>query len=94
MLEVHLYGVLREIVCLSKASEHTILNIEARENEKFHQLIHRLGSKSADIGDCFINGNLASKFDIVKNGDRVGLFSFNMRLIDSGMELKYSPHRR
>lgn len=32
--------------------------------------------------------------DLVKNRDRIGLFPQNMRLIDGGMELKYSQHRR
>jgi hypothetical protein len=46
------------------------------------------------MGDCFINGKLARQSDRVEDGDRIGLFPFNMRLIDGGMELKYSPHRR
>jgi molybdopterin converting factor small subunit len=94
MIEVHLYGLLREIVPGSQASEDTILHIEARENEEFHQFVRRLGLESTDISDCFINGRLARKSDRIKSGDRVGLFPYNMRLIDGGMELKYSPHRR
>ncbi len=94
MIEIHLYGLLREIVPGSTASEDTILKIESRENEEFHQLVRRLGLDTSDIGDCFINGKLAHKSDSVKTGARVGLFPFNMRLIDGGMELKYSPHKR
>jgi molybdopterin converting factor small subunit len=94
MIEIHLYGLLREIVPGSTASEDTVLLIESQESEEFHQLVHRVGFDISDIGDCFINGNLARQSDKVKAGDRVGLFPFNMRLIDGGMELKYSPHKR
>jgi hypothetical protein len=94
MIEVRLYGVLREIVPNSSASEDTILHIEALEDEKFHHFVQRLGLKTTDIGDCFINGKLALPDDRVQFGNRIGLFPYNMRLIDGGMELKYSPHRR
>jgi molybdopterin converting factor small subunit len=94
MIEVRLCGILREIVPNSSASEDAILQIEASENEEFNQFIRRLDLESTDIGDCFINGNLAKESDILKDGDRIGLFPYNMRLIDGGMELKYSPHKR
>ncbi len=94
MLRIHLYGLLRRLVKDSRPDEDTILNLEARENENFEQLVDRLGLNSAEIGDCFINGRLASDSSPVKDGDRIGLFPFNMRLIDGGMELKHSPYRR
>lgn len=94
MIEVHLYGLLRKMVPDSIASEDTILKIEPREDENFHDFIHRIGLDSTGIGDCFINGILAKSTDKIQNGDRVGLFPFNMRLIDGGMELKFSPHKR
>jgi hypothetical protein len=94
IVEIHLYGLLRNMIPGSTASEDTVLQIESRENEEFHELVSRLGLDVSDIGDCFINGKFAQNCDKVKNGDRVGLFPFNMRLIDGGMELKYSPHKR
>ncbi|NHI90289.1 MAG: MoaD/ThiS family protein [Candidatus Thorarchaeota archaeon] len=94
MIDVHLYGHLRKMVPDSKANEDTILLIEFEEGESFQELVERLGLEISNIGDCFINGRLAHHSDIVKNGDRIGLFPYNMRLIDGGMELKYSPYRR
>jgi hypothetical protein len=94
MIEIHLYGSLRGLVPGSTASEDTILKIESRGNEEFYQLVSRLGLELLDIGDCFINGKLAHQSDCIKTGDRVGLFPFNMRLIDGGMELKFSHHKR
>jgi len=69
MIEIHLYGLLREIIPGSSASEDTVLQIESQENEEFHQLVHRLGLDIEDMGDCFINGKLAHKSDSVKTGD-------------------------
>ncbi|MBN2229211.1 MAG: MoaD/ThiS family protein [Candidatus Thorarchaeota archaeon] len=94
MIEIHLYGLLRRIVPYSSASDDTILTIGPVEKEVLHQLIERIGLDISALGDCFINGRLALFSDEIKSGDRVGLFPFNMRLIDSGMELKYSPHKR
>jgi hypothetical protein len=94
MIEVHLYGLLRRLVPDSRPDEDTILVVEAVDGETFQELINRLGLARTDIGDSFINGRLAREGDRVGTGDRVGLFPFNMRLIDGGMELKYSPYRR
>lgn len=94
MIEVHLYGILRMIVPGSTPNENTVLYVESRKDEEFQHFIRRIGLDFTKLGDCFINGVLAISTDIVQSGDRVGLFPFNMRLIDGGMELKYSPHKR
>ena len=94
MIEVSLYGRLRSLVPDSKASEDTILMCEFIENETFETFIRRIGLQLSDIGDCFINGNLAKPSRILSDGDRLGLFPFNMKLIDGGMHLKYHPQRR
>ena len=85
---------MREMVPGSNATEDTILLIKSEDDETFREMIHRLGLNFSRIGDCFINGKLANHEDIVRNGDRVELFPYNMRLIDGGMELKFSPYRR
>jgi hypothetical protein len=94
MIEVHLYGRLRSLVPDSKANEDTILMCEYKENETFDIFLTRLGLQLDDVGDCFINGTLARLTDILSDGDRVGLFPFNMKLIDGGMHLKFHPQRR
>jgi molybdopterin converting factor small subunit len=94
MIEVRLYGLLRAMVEGSKADEDTIMYCEFKEGETFSEFLGRLELEKKDLGDCFINGNLAKPDDILHTGDRVGLFPFNMALIDGGMHLKYHPHRR
>jgi hypothetical protein len=93
MIEVHLYGLLKKMVPGSKANEDTILLVKAEGGETFQEFIYRLTIEISYIGDCIINGKLANHTDIIKSGDRVGLFPYNMRLIDDGMELKFSPYR-
>jgi hypothetical protein len=86
--------LLSKLVQNSRADEDTVLVLEPRDDETLEQLLQRLGLTRSDLGDSFINGRLTHEDDRVGRGDRVGLFPFNMRLIDGGMELKYSPYRR
>ena len=94
MIEIHLYGNLRALVSGSNASEDTVLKVEFVENETFVQLAARLGLKPEDLGDCFINGNLAKMDYALADGDRLGLFPFNMVLLCGGQHLKGHGYTR
>jgi hypothetical protein len=94
MIEIHLYGNLRTLVSGSNASEDTVLKVEFVENETFVQLVTRLGLKPEDLGDCFINGNLAKSDHVMADSDRVGLFPFNMVLLCGGQHLKGHGYTR
>ncbi len=94
MTEIHLYGRLRQLVPDSRASEETVLHIELEGKCSLEELITKLDLKASDVGDCFISGMLAEMHDMVIDADRVGLFPFNMRLIDGALHLKYHPNRR
>jgi len=94
MFEIHLYGNLRELVSGSNASEDTVLKVEFVETETFAQLVIRLGLKPEDLGDCFINGNLAKSDDMMPDSARVGLFPFNMVLLCGGQHLKGHGYTR
>jgi hypothetical protein len=88
MIEIHLYGNLRALVSGSNASEDTQLKVEYIPDETFAQLVIRLGLEPKDLGDCFINGNLAKYEQVMADNDRVGLFPFNMVLLCGGQHLK------
>lgn len=88
MINVHLYGKLREKVPGSKCTEDTIMHVDYIENEQFKDLIKRLDLTFDDLGDCFIDGTLAKKDMIIKDGARVALFPFNMVLLCGGQHLK------
>ncbi len=94
MIEIHLYGKLRKLVEGSSASDDTLMLLDFEEEETFRELIERIGIEKNKIGDCFVNGLLAREDDLIRDGDRVGLFPFNMVLIDGGMHLKFHPNRR
>ncbi|MBN2229359.1 MAG: MoaD/ThiS family protein [Candidatus Thorarchaeota archaeon] len=94
MIEIHLYGRLRTLVSGSSASDDTVLSLEYIENETFSQLISRLELTPKDLGDCFINGTLAKKDSVLTNGDRIGLFPFNMVLLCGGQHLKGHGYTR
>jgi len=88
MLEIHLYGNLRAMVPGSSASEDTVLTCNHVAGETFSELAYRLGLGMIELGDCFINGVLAKPSDVLKDGDRIGLFPFNMVLLCGGQHLK------
>ncbi|TFG10459.1 MoaD/ThiS family protein [Candidatus Thorarchaeota archaeon] len=88
MIEVHLYGKLRRLVEDAKCNADTVMIVEHVEGETFQHLIERLGLQMSDLGDCFIDGNLAHVDDEVKDDSRVGLFPFNMVLLCGGQHLK------
>jgi hypothetical protein len=87
-IEVHLYGTLRSLVPGSRPDEDTVLRLDSVPDENFSGLIARLGLKSSDLGDCFIDGTLAKPSDLIPEGARVGLFPFNMVLLCGGQHLK------
>ncbi len=88
MIDIHLYGCLRKLVEGSTASEDTVFYLDAIENETFSEMISRLNLTMKDLGDCFLNGTLVKPDDIVEDGDRIGLFPFNMVLLCGGQHLK------
>ncbi len=88
MIRVHLYGRLRSLAQDSRASKNTVLEPEHKEGETFADLLSHLGLEEDDIGDCFINGNLAKSSDKIPADARIGLFPFNMRLLCGGQHLK------
>jgi len=94
MIEIHLYGNLRALVSGSQASEDTVLTTEYVKNETFAQLAARFGLNPDELGDCFINGNLAKADHLMEDGDRVGLFPFNMVLLCGGQHLKGHGYTR
>ena len=88
MIEIHLYGKLRSLVPDSSVCEDTVMMLDFVENETFAQFVQRLGLERHDLGDCFINGNLSKNDCVLVDGDRLGLFPFNMVLMCGGQHLK------
>ncbi|MHA1967471.1 MAG: hypothetical protein ACW964_06690 [Candidatus Hodarchaeales archaeon] len=89
MLVIHIYGQLKKkFKPEATMAEDTIINLHNKEKEIFEDLLERLDLKYDECGDCFINGHLATNDFPVPMNARIGLFPFEMRLIDGGQYIK------
>jgi hypothetical protein len=73
MIEVFLYGDLKKTVKESNPSANNILLCEYVEGEYFKDLLHRLGLKLSDVGDCYINNALAKPENEIHDRDTIEL---------------------
>ena len=73
MIEVLLYGNIKKLVRRSIPNANTILLFEYIEGEYFQDLLNRLGLNLDDVGDCYINNNLAAPEDVIHDSDTIEL---------------------
>lgn len=88
MLKVHLYGQFRKLANDQSPDANSILQIEENDNETLGELILRIGIKPEDLGELFINGNVASLDEIIPPNSRLGIFPLGMHLLCGGQHLK------
>ncbi|MFW9916530.1 MAG: hypothetical protein ACFFGZ_13065 [Candidatus Thorarchaeota archaeon] len=88
MLKVHLYGQFRKLASNPNPDANSILFIEENDNETLGDLILRIGIKLEDLGELFINGNVASLGDTIPPNSRLGIFPLGMHLLCGGQHLK------
>ena len=89
MLEIHLYGIFRKkFKPYASYAEDTVITLPNVKNERFRDLLKRLGLNPKECGDCFINGILAYQDTIIPKNARVGLFPYGMHLLDGGQHIK------
>lgn len=73
MIEVLLYGDIREIVRNNIPDADAILLCNYIQGEHFQELLLRLGLKLSDVGTCYINNVLASPDKIIRDLDTIEL---------------------
>jgi hypothetical protein len=73
MIEVYLYGNLREKVEKKVGEVSSIMTFEYIEGESFQDCLSRIGIELRDIGKCYINSNLAKPDDILQDLDSLEL---------------------
>jgi len=88
MLEIHLFGKLRKLLDNSSVTTDSILRIEEKLDETLEELIHRIGIKSDELGELFINGNVCKLNSLVPPNARIGIFPLGMHLLCGGQHLK------
>ncbi|MFX1516260.1 MAG: hypothetical protein ACFFC6_08125 [Promethearchaeota archaeon] len=89
MLEIHLYGVFRKKFKPNASyAEDTVITLPDVKNERFQDLLERLGLIMKACGDCFVNGKLAYQDTLIPKNARIGLFPYGMHLLDGGQHIK------
>lgn len=73
MIEILLYGNVKEIVRDNIPNADTILLCDFIEGEHFKDLLHRLGLKLDDVGNCYINNSLAKPDNPIHDLDTIEL---------------------
>ncbi|MFW9965686.1 MAG: hypothetical protein ACFFEA_00895 [Candidatus Thorarchaeota archaeon] len=73
MIEVLLYGNLKELVKDSVPNVNAILLCEYIEGEHLQDLLGRLGLKLADVGYCYINNARANPNNVIHDRDTIEL---------------------
>ncbi|MFX0044306.1 MAG: MoaD/ThiS family protein [Candidatus Hermodarchaeota archaeon] len=73
MIEVLLYGNLRELVEHSNPDASAIMFCEYVEGEHLQDLLDRLGLNPEDVGNCYINNTPASPNSALHDRDTIEL---------------------
>ena len=78
---VHVYGALRCYAAQKAVSGESVVWLDVRPSEAVGDALRRLGIRDDEVGNVFHNGRLAANEDMLKRGDRVGVFPTNMSLL-------------
>jgi len=82
MIEVHLYGKLRRFADKQDPASDSVLYLPVKEGETIEDIVRRIGIPREELGrNIFLNGQLSALNREVKDGDRLGLFPWNMSLL-------------
>ncbi len=73
MIEVLIYGNIRERVKANHPNANAILLCEYIEGEHLQDLLGRLGLKLADVGNCYVNNALANPNYMIHDRDTIEL---------------------
>jgi hypothetical protein len=73
MIEVLLYGNIKNLVRSRIPNANAILLFDYVEGEHFQDLLNRLGLKLDDVGDCYINNTPATPQNLIHDSDTIEL---------------------
>ena len=80
-VEVHLYGLLRLRADQNAPGAESVMRIRPEAGETVRGALDRLGISEEEFSNVFYNGRLSGGEDMLKPGDRIGVFPFNMSLL-------------
>lgn len=82
MIEVHLYSRLRRFANEQDPISDSVLHLPVKGGETIADIVRRLGIPREELGrNIFLNGQLSALSRRVKDGDRLGLFPWDMSLL-------------
>lgn len=82
MVEVHLYGKLRRFTDNQDPSQDSIINIPVNNGDSIESIVRRIGIPFEELGsNIFLNGEYSALERKVSNGDRLGIFPDDMKLL-------------
>jgi molybdopterin converting factor small subunit len=82
MIEIRLYGELRRFAKEQDPTGDSVLQVPVKGGETIGDIIERIGIPREELGrNIFLNGQLSALNREVKDGDRLGLFPWNMSLL-------------
>ncbi|HET6477488.1 MAG TPA: hypothetical protein VFF92_00235 [Dehalococcoidales bacterium] len=82
MIEVHLYGKLRRFTDNQDPSQDSIINIPVKNDDSIESIVQRIGIPLEELGsNIFLNGEYSALERKVSNGDRLGIFPDDMKLL-------------
>ena len=82
MIEVHLYGKLRRFTDNQDPSQDSIINIPVKNDDSIESIVQRIGIPLEELGsNIFLNGEYSALERKVSDGDRLGIFPDDMKLL-------------
>ena len=82
MIEIQLYGKLRKYSNQPSPLRESVVKLNLIGEESIGDIVKRLGIPSSEMSECiFLNGEYSGLSRKVKDGDRLGLFPYNMLLL-------------
>jgi len=82
MIEVHLYGKLRRFTDNPDPSLDSIANVPVKNGDSIETIAQRIGIPLEETGsNIFLNGEYSALERKVSDGDRLGIFPDDMKLL-------------
>ncbi len=82
MIEIHLYGKLRRFASQKEPTQDSIILCDSMNDDTIGSLITRLEIPLDELGtNIFLNSELSGLGRKVRDGDRLGIFPDDMRLL-------------
>ena len=82
MIELHLYGKLRRFTDNRNPSRDSIASVPVKNGDSIETIVQRIGIPLEEVGtNIFLNGEYSALSRKVSDGDRLGVFPDDMKLL-------------